>query len=75
LLDNSPCGFIVIVKDNNGNHKVFGYSEQFTNQRGAYIETSEGDTGEDITGSNGSQLQLKSTDSALSLNFTGTVPE
>lgn len=74
LIDSSPCGMIAIVKDNNGNQKVVGYSENFTVNRPAYIETVESSTGATITDSNGSQFQIKSTDNELARIFTGTVP-
>lgn len=67
LIDCSPCGLILVIKDNNGVQKVMGYSEAFGTDRPAYVETIESTTGAAITDSNGSQVQLKSTDADLSL--------
>lgn len=73
-IDASPCGFVAIVKDNNGNQVVMGYSQNFTTGRPAYVETIESDSGVAIADSSGSQFQIKSTDNELARIFTGTVP-
>jgi hypothetical protein len=70
LIDCSPCGLIAVIQDNNGTQRVMGYSETFTNKRSAYVETMEATTGATITDSNGTQVQLKSTDADLALPTT-----
>jgi len=74
LANESNCGLIVIVGDNNGNKWVLGYSETHGKKRPAELLTGEATTGRVLTDQNGEVVTLFSDGRDRPLNFTGTVP-
>lgn len=74
LADQSNCGFIVIVTDNNGYQWVVGYSEAHKKVRPAEFISAEGDTGALLDDANGSKIILRATAKTRPLKFTGTIP-
>lgn len=79
ILDQSPCGLVAIVEDNNGVKWVYGYTENHPSTsavqgRPLMASTIEAASGKVFTDPNGSNVILQAINNQTPLVFTGNVP-
>ena len=79
LLDQSPCGLVAVVEDNNGVKWVYGYTENHPSTsavqgRPLMVSNIEATSGKVFTDGNGANVVLTAINNQTPLVFTGTVP-
>ena len=79
LLDQSPCGLVMIVEDNNGTKWVYGYSENFPATSGVSgrpmkVQSTEAASGKVFTDANGGNVVMQSICNEYPRTYTGSVP-
>ena len=73
LIDNSPCGLILLVKDNNDVVHVMGYSEDFAKTRPARVSSVANTTLKALAEIPGSTVVLQSIDTDLAFWTSATI--
>ncbi|PIQ25665.1 hypothetical protein COW64_13965 [bacterium (Candidatus Blackallbacteria) CG18_big_fil_WC_8_21_14_2_50_49_26] len=79
LLDQSPCGLVFIVEDNNGVKWVYGYTENHPSTsavqgRPLMVSNIEAASGKVFTDPNGANVVLTSINNQTPLVYTGSIP-
>lgn len=79
MLDQSPCGLVAIVEDNNNNKWVYGYTENHPSTsvvqgRPLQVSSIEANSGKVFTDPSGATVVLQAINNLMPLTFSGTVP-
>jgi len=79
LLDQSPCGLVFIVEDNNGVKWVYGYTENHPSTsavqgRPLMVSNIEAASGKVFTDPNGANVVLTAINNQTPLVYTGSIP-